>query len=322
MRILLVDDSAAYYEEFSQLLKDSGISYSALDYASTAEEGARLMGCDAHDMYFIDYRLPALDGMALVRQARSGGLTKPVIVLTAYDSPAVDGAAEQAGANDYLPKGEFSAAMLGRAIRYARQQRRGGASGQGGGGPLSSWPRRPPNIGTWDWDVRDRTRSSGRRGMFAIFAVDPATSPEELYGVWLRAVHHDDRDIAQAAALAALAGQAPLNSLYRILRPDLSRPEAPAAIRWISCKGEAVRDANGRPIRMIGINVDVTEQQNGIAALRASRNQAVVGMQISETPLSDLFRKRARLACSMCGGTGRALCLRNGQSGRACYRLA
>jgi DNA-binding response OmpR family regulator len=82
MRILLIDDSTAYYEEFVQLLKESGTSYSALDVARTAEEGARLIGCDAHDIYFVDYRLPALDGLALVRQARSGGLTKPVVVLT------------------------------------------------------------------------------------------------------------------------------------------------------------------------------------------------------------------------------------------------
>jgi DNA-binding response OmpR family regulator len=73
MRILLVDDSAIYYEEFAQLLKDSGIKYSALDYASTADEGARLMASGMHDIYFVDYRLPGSDGLTLLRQARGRG---------------------------------------------------------------------------------------------------------------------------------------------------------------------------------------------------------------------------------------------------------
>jgi PAS domain S-box-containing protein len=40
---------------------------------------------------------------------------------------------------------------------------------------------------------------------------------------------------------------------------------------------------------MVGINVDVTEQQDRIAALRASRNQAVAGMQISELRFQTYF---------------------------------
>ncbi len=287
MRILLVDDSAAYHEEFLQVLKESGIRHSALDHAATADEGARLMACDAHDIYFVDYRLPALDGMTLVRQARSGGLTKPIVVLTAFDSPEVDGAAEQAGANDYLPKGEFSPAMLGRAIRYARQNAAAVQAAREAEGRFVM-AQDAANIGTWDWDVRTNKVVWSPR-MFGLFGVDPATSDPDLYSVWLRALHPDDRDLAQAAVLAALAGQAPLNSLFRILRPEPCRPEAPAVIRWIACQGEVVRDANGRPIRVIGINVDVTEQQNRVAALHDSRNQAVAGMRLSELRFQTYF---------------------------------
>jgi PAS domain S-box-containing protein len=287
MRILLVDDSAIYYEEFAQLLKDSGIKYSALDYASTADEGARLMASGMHDIYFVDYRLPGSDGLTLLRQARGGGLARPLVLLTAYDSPEVDAAAEDAGANDYLTKGEFSAAMLGRAIRYARRNSASVQAAKEAEGRFVM-AQEAANIGTWDWDVRTNMVIWSPR-MFGIYGVDPTTSGDALYGVWLQAVLPDDRDSAQAVALAALAGQAPLNSLYRIRRPDPARPEVPAAIRWISCKGDVVRDASGSPIRMVGINVDVTEQQDRIAALHASRNQAVAGMQISELRFQAYF---------------------------------
>ncbi|MEA2745232.1 MAG: hypothetical protein QOG25_3603, partial [Acetobacteraceae bacterium] len=112
MRILLIDDSAAYEEEFAILLADDKIRYSVLDRVATAAEGAGMLAAGAHDVYIVDYRLPGGDGLDLVRDARKAGLTKPIIVLTGYGNPKVDIAAEEAGATDYLPKGEFSAQTL------------------------------------------------------------------------------------------------------------------------------------------------------------------------------------------------------------------
>jgi hypothetical protein len=56
MRILLIDDSAAYCEEFALILEKSGVTYSALDFAATAVEGGRLLAADIHDVYVIDHR--------------------------------------------------------------------------------------------------------------------------------------------------------------------------------------------------------------------------------------------------------------------------
>jgi two-component system cell cycle sensor histidine kinase/response regulator CckA len=119
MKILLIDDSAAYREEFAVLLNDAGIQDSVLDVASTLTEGARLMALGAHDIYIVDYRLPGGDGLSLVRDARAAGMTAPIILLTGYDSRAVDALAEEAGATDYLSKGDFTPQLLSRAIRYA-----------------------------------------------------------------------------------------------------------------------------------------------------------------------------------------------------------
>jgi signal transduction histidine kinase len=119
MHILLIDDSSAYHEEFAQLLADSAMQDVKLDFASSLTEGSRLLALAAHEIYFVDYRLPGGSGLMLVEVARRAGLTLPIIVLTAYNNPLIDAAAEAAGANDYLQKGEFSPRLLSRAIRYA-----------------------------------------------------------------------------------------------------------------------------------------------------------------------------------------------------------
>lgn len=49
-------------------------------------------------------------------------MVKPIILLTAYGNAAVDAAATEIGANDYLAKGEFDAVILDRAVRYATRQ--------------------------------------------------------------------------------------------------------------------------------------------------------------------------------------------------------
>ena len=284
MRILLIDDSAAYHEEFAQLLADSGVRFSAIDFALDGTEGGRLMACDAHDIYFVDYRLPADSGLTLVESARRNGVVKPIIVLTGYNRPEVDIAAERAGANDYLPKGEFTPPMLGRAIRYAVRN----AAEVRAAREMESrfrMAQEAAEIGTWDWDVRDQTVTWSPR-MYEMFGKTPTIPGPNLYGVWLNSVHPDDRNSAQAAATAALAGVAPLKSLFRILRP---RPDAEPETRWISCKGEVLRDPAGRPLRMIGINIDVTEHQESLARMRARREAAEAGQHDSEARFRTYF---------------------------------
>ena len=141
-------------------------------------------------------------------------------------------------------------------------------------------------IGTWDWDVRDQTVDWSPR-MYEMFGVTPTIPGPDLYGIWLGMVHPDDRDSAQAAATAALAGVAPTE--VAVPYPAASARMAEPEIRWISCKGEVVRDPAGRPVRMIGINIDVTEQQQSLANMQASREAAVAGQRDSEARFQTYF---------------------------------
>jgi signal transduction histidine kinase len=77
-----------------------------------------------HDIYFVDIRLGPESGLDLIREARRRGVLAPMIVLTGFGSDAVDVAATEAGANDYLVKGEFDHVMLERTMRYAARNAR------------------------------------------------------------------------------------------------------------------------------------------------------------------------------------------------------
>jgi two-component system, cell cycle response regulator len=67
----------------------------------------------------LDYRLGARDGLQLIREAAEQGCRTPIVFLTAESSENVDGQALEAGALDYLVKGEINPRSLERSLCYA-----------------------------------------------------------------------------------------------------------------------------------------------------------------------------------------------------------
>jgi PAS domain S-box-containing protein len=116
----------------------------------------------------------------------------------------------------------------------------------------------------FEWDVaRDRVRrvQSAEEALPADGA-GPATL-EAVASV----VHPADRDLFRRNVRAALAApDGKYSSEFRIRRPD-------GAIRWLGEKGQVEVDAAGRPVRLIGISMDVTERKQAEEALRASEGR-------------------------------------------------
>src|ERR1700722_20043532 len=100
-RILVVDDERAMAEMVADGLADRG--YAAAACASSEEAVARLRA-EAFDALVTDLRMPDVDGLTLLAEARRASPDLPVIVMTAYG--AIDTAIEsiRRGANHYLTK--------------------------------------------------------------------------------------------------------------------------------------------------------------------------------------------------------------------------
>jgi|GEM_PF-3199586 len=74
---------------------------------------------DAFDIILVDHHLGRHTGMELLRTLTSYRVTAPIILFTGIDDPRIDAEAAEAGASDFLVKGEVTAAMLDRSFRYA-----------------------------------------------------------------------------------------------------------------------------------------------------------------------------------------------------------
>jgi two-component system cell cycle response regulator len=118
-KILLIDDDRMQFRVTQQLFKSFRGEQYDLEWASTYEEGiGKLMG-GGHVACLLDYQLGPRDGLVLIREAIARGCRVPIIFLTAESGEKVDIEAMNAGALDYLVKGEINARMLERSLRYA-----------------------------------------------------------------------------------------------------------------------------------------------------------------------------------------------------------
>src|SRR5215510_9640997 len=103
----------------------------------------------------------------------------------------------------------------------------------------------------WDWSITG----------------NDATWPRETsripFGLILRVVHPDDRALVAEAVTAAIEKGAAWDVEFRIAHLD-------GSVRWVMGKGEVLRDESGRPVRLLGVNVDITDRKRADEALRAS----------------------------------------------------
>ncbi len=123
LRILLVEDDEDDYVLTKALLEEAETPLFDLHWLHNYELALDAMSSNLYDVYLVDYRIGAQNGVRLLREARLHGCKKPVIILTGQGDHAVDVAAMRAGAADYLVKEEISARDLERAIRYAMRQK-------------------------------------------------------------------------------------------------------------------------------------------------------------------------------------------------------
>jgi PAS domain S-box-containing protein len=133
------------------------------------------------------------------------------------------------------------------------------------------------SVGVWDWDI-GRNRVSWTDSLYAIHGLQPEDFDGTVEG-FAALVHPDDRERIAAAIRSALADETPYEIEFRLLRPD--RSEA-----WIFTNAMVLRDIKGRPVRMIGATVDITERKGVEQELRR-RNRHI--QLLSET-LAQLLR--------------------------------
>jgi two-component system, cell cycle sensor histidine kinase and response regulator CckA len=123
IRVLLVDDEEDDYILTRDWFSEFQGVCCELSWIDNYETAQQAIAKNQYDIYLVDYRLGIHNGLELLRQAIANGCSTPIILLTGQGDREIDLEAMKAGAADYLEKGQLTAPLLERSIRYALERK-------------------------------------------------------------------------------------------------------------------------------------------------------------------------------------------------------
>jgi two-component system, OmpR family, copper resistance phosphate regulon response regulator CusR len=117
-RVLIVEDQKKLLQSLKRGLEEEGYDVAT---AMSGEEGYYLATTGAPDAIVLDLMLPGRDGLKVLRDLRSQGFTRPVLILTARDAVEDRVAGLDCGADDYLVKPFAFAELVARLRALLRR---------------------------------------------------------------------------------------------------------------------------------------------------------------------------------------------------------
>lgn len=124
MRILLVEDNSGDANLLRLMLKESGSLTLEVTHADRLSKGLAYVVDMPIDVVVLDLSLPDSQGVETLVRMHAAAEWVPIVVLTSVEDEALGLALVQAGAQDYLVKGQVTGPLLTRALRYAAERKR------------------------------------------------------------------------------------------------------------------------------------------------------------------------------------------------------
>jgi two-component system response regulator AtoC len=100
-RVLIVDDEENFRHMLSVILKKEGYDVEA---ASNGEEALQKISVSPYDQILCDIRMPKMDGLDFLNEAKKAGIDSTIIMMSAYGTVDIAIEAIKLGAYDYISK--------------------------------------------------------------------------------------------------------------------------------------------------------------------------------------------------------------------------
>ncbi len=119
-------------------------------------------------------------------------------------------------------------------------------------------------IGIWDWDVSQNVLRWDDR-MYELYGLKPEQFAN-AYEAWASTLHPEDRINTENAIQQALRGEKEYDPEFRVVLPD-------GTSRFIKAYSLVQRNQLGEPLRMVGINFDISDRKQAEALIQQTSAQ-------------------------------------------------
>lgn len=133
-------------------------------------------------------------------------------------------------------------------------------------------------MGIWDWDIL-KNELVWDDQMYRLYGLQPGDFGG-AYEAWLNGLHPDDRASSNAVTQTALSGEKEYDTEFRVLWLD-------GSIHWLKANGQVFRNEEGKPIRMVGVNYDITAHKQAEVNLQESEKRLHLAATAGEVGIWD-----------------------------------
>jgi len=103
-KVLIIEDEASIRAVLKDILKDQKELKLEVDEAKDGAEGLAKLESDHYDVVFCDIKMPKVDGMEVLQQAKEKGINSTFIMISAHGTTEIAVDATKLGAYDFLQK--------------------------------------------------------------------------------------------------------------------------------------------------------------------------------------------------------------------------
>ena len=262
MRILVVDDDDFDRLAVRRYLQESGTA-AVIDEAASAADALACVALNAYDCVLLDYYIPGVDTVSLLRSLHAAAGTTPVVILTGRGDEGVAVEFMKAGAVDYLPKATLTADRLAASLRYALEMSRAAAAERRAQEELREQESRFRTLANAIPQLAWMTDAEGSVYWYNQGWYDyTGATPEEMQGWGWQKVHHPDhvQRVVDRIRRSFETGE-PWEDTFPLRGAD-------GEYRWFLSRALPMRRSDGSIAGWFGTNTDVTEQLQAEQALR------------------------------------------------------
>ncbi len=268
--VLVVEDDRGLSLLVQRLLEHHGLRTVVVD---SGREAVDWLAENRADLMLLDYSLPDMRADRLIELLEQQNCKVPFIVATGHGSETIAVEMMKRGARDYLVKGfsflDLLAPQVSRVLAQVEKERRLARAEQA----LRRSEERlrtvieASNAGIWEWDLANNVGWWSDE-IYDLTGVSRELCPVSL-STTLRCIHPDDMRWVRDSMKRMSPGEA-VRLEFRLVRLD-------GECHWVSLSGKSQADALGRPARVAGSVIDITDRKRAEIALEArARQQAAV----------------------------------------------
>jgi PAS domain S-box-containing protein len=132
-------------------------------------------------------------------------------------------------------------------------------------------------VGTWEWNIATG-EAVWSEMIWELLGLEPGDGQATIER-FVDFIHPEDRERAWRKSNQILEHGEDHADEFRIVRTD-------GEVLWLASKGRVIRSTDGRAARMIGVNIDITDQHRALDELRESQERFAKAFRANPQPMS------------------------------------